>query len=715
MENKSHSGGSDNKELPSPADKANTVDVPLSISSDAETEKSEQIAEVVQQIHQLDSSSRDSKENLDMNVKTPSIRELPVIRTIRYYFRVYRLQRLRQEQMKTAGYKFHNEHVQEPLPEDKRSFEENQHDFTRLHSTELPSLPKSPATIGVVTRAYKELSNGNISRQLLSLASQSIDGSAYETYIVVNNPRIYGLLAEVDNSSPAILRNVPLFLHHQVLSEAKRRGWDLSEWEQKFLKRLKHGKENVENDCKAYAENQLSLKLLRIVTQTSSNLLNRDGEQTEESLIIPALASIRQEASAILKTSQVELLETAVKAIFRKRTLVIGLDCSSPDKGFRAIDLGQASNQGGHIALARGVSFIDFSDMDQFRPKNGLTEILQSADKGYDILYRPMNTVTPQHPENMKKDRTFHGRLVNFYRTANQFAREEDMSYLRKITSSGKIIVSADTFRRHQYPHGHITEDFHFSRNANSDINVRTHYLLDTVLDRSYRGREESYDGSSLGRSEGTGDEVTELLEGYLRANRAFLETANSVTFDDEQLQGLEALYRTKRHEFFLDEQSRRDRMRLEILGIKSDGSRTSSGLLEKVLPVLKRYPRASVEKVIESAGLRKQQASFLIENPLLLTALTQFLSKRSDLRVQDTNEGQVIQLLESALPELFALPLVAEPEYTDLPQEANFTDYFHLFRAEQWMQAYLYNFLSDIAVSSHDEYEIRRLIDVSY
>ncbi len=76
-------------------------------------------------------------------------------------------------------------------------FKQHQAQYLGEHGDEITPKQTGPFAVGIVSRAYRELSNGNLTAQLISFATQNIPANQFRAYIAVNNARSFVLASEV--------------------------------------------------------------------------------------------------------------------------------------------------------------------------------------------------------------------------------------------------------------------------------------------------------------------------------------------------------------------------------------------------------------------------------------------------------------------------------------------------------------------------------------
>lgn len=577
--------------------------------------------------------------------------------------------------------------------ESENSFEENQEATIDIHKEELPDFIQNP-TVAIVKRAYRELKNGNLTSQLDSLADLQTASDQVECIIVVNNPRIMAILANsflqmpIPNGAEAanLLRR---YFHQRKLEP--------SEYEEEFLAELESGKKNIQNTISAYAENQATLAVLNTVRDAVLNVIN--GSLYEQAAMEQLTEVIPHLIESFLDQDQTTLLVKAAQKLIKKKMVILGIDCSSELKSFQKVDLGQATNQGCHIAFHRGAQYLDISDMDEFNTPSSLNEVIQlSRTKKPDVLYRPLHVVNPQHPEQLK-DASWN-KLVYYYQSSAlernhewQYAYYKPEEDHEAVHNTGHIITSRNAFQRHQYPHDDWMEDLMFSRRMQTDSSLSQYQLLDSELLLADRGRAESYDGSRYNR-----DITPEDVHHRIEINS--LDQIEDLVASDKKIHDLLASEPSFHHYLRLYETAKAKYVRL---GNKERRALryiflSPEGLLQKVFDILRSDHDISVED-FDELSLTPAQKVFLKNNPALLPAL------QKEIRKQDfTGIDEVKSFVEHSLPELFHSPISLEEVQSASLHNVNLAEelsqrglininlWTHLYRSKQWLASYLTN-----------------------
>lgn len=584
-------------------------------------------------------------------------------------------------------------------PEDSRTFDQNQREFV---PEGLPRLGKPPE-IAIVMRAYRELSNGNLAQQFLSLSSQEIDKQDFETIIVVNNPRIFSTIANLTRGE-----NLQTINCHDLAAEIiQRRDLNLSAWELNYLRSLTN--EKLERNIVDYEENQATLQILNVISTTVEELLLNPFDNTQADQVIElALTKIDQFSTPHLKKPQIAVLRKASEQMIRTKTRILGLDCSSEVDGFRRVSLGQATNEGCHVAYQRGALYFDISDMDDFRPPTALKEIYNITQEVNppDILLRPLQLVTPQHPEQFDETGKILTKLIYYYRVNYPAERKGFSEYATTVThrddndiTTGKIICSRNAFKIHQYPHGDWFEDLIFSERLISDPALTQRYLLDSPLLRSFRGRDVSYDGRGLSRLQRHkdleaaitfADDITNAT--VIKYDKLIQQTDSIfASTDSQQIHSLQEEYERIKERFFLDEQDYRKFIRKVFLGIQEGSEISEDGILVKIFKSAKKHLgdlTINTQEIIEAASLTERQQAFLIQNQVLVPCLLQEMKipENGLITLQD-----LVIFLENYLPELFEPPLLYKKD--SLSQRNNLNNIYQ-FQSWQWLEAKIKNLL---------------------
>ncbi len=631
-----------------------------------------------------------------------------------------------------------------PETHPEADFDKHQQEYLAKHADEVFPTETGPFTVAVVSRAYRELSNGNLTERLLSLACQQIPSSEFKAYIAVNNVRVDAIAAEVwDREKESIeskfTRLTELQFRERIIEEFHKRNIVITEDDKTSL--YENHKANLQKRAHDYRENQATLAILQSLT-SAVNQLQTHGDN--EQVIAHALENISSSSKDWLSPGQQEMLLHASRLIMKRRIGIMGVDCSSLPKAFESINHGKATNEACHIAMFQGAKYIDVSDMDEYHGPSALKEILAlSNTDDVDVLIRPLNVVTPQHPEELKKPDQIWACLVTYYvrSLAVKAKTYGDMS----TDSSGSRIVSAKAFRRHEYPEIGYNEDFAFAGNAKKDPLLQTRYALSSDLRLANRGRDVSWDGSGLGStSEPFAENVRRTYEVSSKASIKVLisqDDQNQKTLrqaNDDHIQGvpdLLMLFQEKKSEFFRENQEQRMRLRKTFLGITRDGHIDPKAILPTLYRVLQDHPDWDAEQLMQEAHLKPRHVAFFEQNPLIIPGILQEIRRIQETSTSATPSNGAIpvenlpatfhapkspiiglvsltQHIVNSLPELFGPPLDKEPTYNSdaidtMPwEEVNVMNWMHLFQAERWLKAYVANLrtggtLSPSAVNS--------------
>ncbi len=546
-----------------------------------------------------------------------------------------------------------SEHSNQPTSQIKNeqidssdSFVMNEKKVLELHGAELPS-NETPPTIAIVKRAMRELSNGHITEQLRSLWRLN-QGTDVEMVIVVNNLRIAAVMAEQYKEKDSSKN-----LSGKIGEFYKKNKWDMDEEEQVFLEELAHGKVDVQRIIESYRENQLTLKILRETEQAIDQVKSHPDQNNQ--ILNTLLQHVSSLARVYLSESQLLALVTEIKNAFTHRSRIVGVDCSSKEKAFTLLDLGQATNQGGIIAVARGAKYLDISDMDQFYEKDSLDKIveLSEQDNPPDVIYRPLELILPEAPEGQNNGNW--ADIISFYRNNNVSRRvkywrynESEEYFHSNPKTSGKVVVSSNAFKRHQYANGAWTEDLTFDESLRVDDTLSFTNTADSRILLSHRSRQESFDGKDFKTTQESIAEATEHSEKVVLSSIGRLMVGYQKLYDvledrkfskesgidkSEVLNRLEAL---KRH-FEMLENVRLRTNRLLFLG--------SNGIASKI------FPQLSADGPINTAttDLSPRQVSFIEHNPGVIIAL-----QKMHRETPFASPAALNAFLEKTLPELF-------------------------------------------------------------
>ncbi len=631
------------------------------------------------------------------------------------------------------------------------TFDKHQREYLAKHADEVLPTDTGPYAVAIVSRAYRELSNGNLTERLLSLVAQKIPTSEFKSYISVNNVRVDAIAAEVWEREKDMLEQLSsqereAKLHDLIIGEFSNRGVSMSAADAASL--ALNGKAKLETRAKDYRENQATLQVLDALT-TAVNAVYASGEKDQ--IVMTALDQIKKSATGFLSEGQLQLLLQASAAVIKRRIFVMGVDCSSFEKAFEGINHGKATNEACHIAISQGAKYIDVSDMDEYHGPTALQEILRLSKEGHvDVLIRPLTLITPLHPEQLSNSQKIWTSLVEYY--ANSHA-----SYARSYgdistNSSGCQIVSAKAFRKHEYPEVGYNEDFRFAHNMKEDSELVVRASLSSDLQLAHRGRDVSWDGSGMSESSEQFAENVRLnneinqrssIERFAAEHtrlHARLEQANNEHIED--LPNLLKLYEEKMREYFKGNQEKRVKLRRFFLGIKPDGKVDHNAVLPILYKELQAHPDLDASQLIEQTHLKPRYKAFLEQNPLILPGVLQEIKRIQNTTSASLTQSEIpaehlpavfgqpkshllsivsiTQHIVNSLPELFGEPLKEQPSYNPetiremSPSEVNVMNWFHLFQAERWLKSYIFNLQAENDLSYRAKDELSYLPSIS-
>ncbi len=621
--------------------------------------------------------------------------------------------------------------------------------YVQKHSAELPSQPETPPAIGVVVRAYMELSNGNLTQLLDSASRVSAEAGTFEMTIVVNNPRMYAYAARAMDAlgipRDAVLtldqqKQIADFIERQYVQE----GIEQSGFEKKYLKNLREKEyPPLTRHVAAFYENQATLAALRVVTQSVEQM--RNGANSEETI-----ARAREQISTILQTqtnlsdAQREAFVETTGSIIQEGIMVIGLDCSSEANGFSKVNLGQASDEGCHVAVERGAKVLYPIDADFLLSAEGFTEIIEHSSQTNpteEVFYLPLQVKGFQHPEQMQDSQSVYLSMLEFYKDIFFYRRKQYGDYLSGSRSTGKIMFTAEAFRKiGGYAHGDWTEDFDTARSLERP-DIHQHYLTHTYQILSHRGREESYDGRGLGAS------VTKPQEDYLREAQKERENGiKSLQNLDEKMRAIlqedpndplfsefRQLYEDLSDAYFQEEQQSREWMRRIFLGVDANGQNIQGeGAFLEVLNAYQQFRNANPDVQIDSSIVhhiiehtlaqyadnpQKQRliAVFFERNPLIVYALVRQIDEIRAATGKDVTPEELIARLESDAPELFAKPSQSRPTSETSIEQKPISDWSHVFMAAQNLAAAALNYMQEHPDLPAEQRErLERIVDLA-
>lgn len=638
---------------------------------------------------------------------------------------------------------------EETKPEERQStFARNHEAYMQKHAAELPPNPTEQPTVGVVVRSYMELSNGNLTQLLLSAARVNSEPGQFEMIVAVNNPRMYasvvkamGELGISETEQPTLEQQRQIADH--IENSYREEGKELSQFEQNYLSSLRKAEyPSVLRHVAAYHENQATLAVLQVITQTVQHM----RESGDRSGIEQAQAQIAHilESQTTLSDAQRQAFIHASSELMGKGIMVIGLDCTSETNGFAKVDLGQASDEGCHVAMSRGAKVLYPIDADFLLSDDGFTEIIEHMKESTtedEVFYLPLQVRGLQHPEQMKDSESVYLSMLDFYRDIYFYRRQQYGDYISGTHSTGKIMFTVGAFERiGGYSHGDWSEDFS-TAGALAGDGITQHYLTHTYQILSHRGREESYDGRNLG------GEVRSSPESFAEQSRSMRESAierlsdleeqlnaQFAEFaDDPVMQDLKTLYMELSEEYFQEEQNTRQWMRRTFLGIDEHGqSIEGGGAFPKVLDAYQQFRSANpdapmdastahhiVENVLkqypEGSPQQRMLAVFFEQNPLLVYALVRQIDTLRAQTGGDITPEQLRLQLEKDIPELFAPPLSTRPTAETKSTVHAVTDFGHVYLAAQNISAAALNYLREHPDLPEEEVQrLRKIISLA-
>jgi|GEM_PF-6758449 len=355
-------------------------------------------------------------------------------------------------------------------------FEQQRQAYLAKHADEPQLKNTGRFKFALVTRAKRELSNGNLAEKLKSFAVQQLPRNSrtgeydFRAYIAVNDNRVSGISAEVFEANKQDLDAAPTYLEkNRLLSNLVRARYKeleltMSQGEEVTTSTFNNGEENAllvwqrtERDIRDFRENQITLGILAEITEA----VTFDGDVVQNKTVREqALSRIQQLAAGFLKPMQMRALLQAAGVVIEKKIPVMGVDCNSAPKAHTAKPLAKATNEAMHLAVAQGAEYLDVADMDQYHGSSSLVEMNDwlAADDTTAYFVRPLQTRMPQHPEQFHHDENAWTRLVDYYARS---ASETATKYGRYTNSNtGTLVVSAAAFRLHPYPEDTANEDY---------------------------------------------------------------------------------------------------------------------------------------------------------------------------------------------------------------------------------------------------------------
>ena len=620
-----------------------------------------------------------------------------------------KLQRPQKEGIPQRGF------IYTPAPE----FLSEQQEIVDKHTDEEKPRDTGPYAFAIVTRAYKELSNGNLTERLRNLANLEVPESQVKAYISVNNPRIWAISSDIiaqhqqefDALDASERRG---FLQQQVSQRYESLGMTMSTYESSQFAEDKKWEAIIEK-VGAFQENRATLQILEEIT-TTVNKVSENGAD-KDALIHEALERIEATGRAYLTEPQRQSLVSAAKLAMNKDVAIMGVDCSSSTKAYDQPNLlGTVTYEAAQIALSQGAQFIDIADMDNYYSRDSLTELYNLARKErIDVFSRPMLVVPSEHPEQLSGPDHIWSDLMQYYSNTYTYALP---GYWRDSMTTGAIIVSADTFRKHPYPHAQeqLNEDYDWFDMLKPDDDLKRRYAVSSILLRAQRDRPESVDGATFfNRKSITGETPEEIrpelqkeqykkVERYIRDDRRLEDIFDHIEkYKDYILEDIEkktipdfkAEYEKMRSKLFHSNQKRRETNRRIFLGKGQDDQIDEEGTLAQLYAVYLEDPHVTPTEIIERATIPQKRRVFFDQNPQIIPGVMQEIQRITAETGVMPSLNDVVSYIEITLPELFAPPLSEEPEYTVDNIDAsrvNITDWMHLYQAQDLFSRWITN-----------------------
>lgn len=580
-------------------------------------------------------------------------------------------------------------------------FEKQHLEYTSKHSDEIrPTFSSNhPPKVGIIFKSFREFTNGNFTEQLRSLSRQSVDPADFVGVFTVNNKDAHHMLS-----------NDPTMNYDQAINDYYKGGRpnipgvmitiDPNNPDPTIPEKMTHTftskpNKNFLYDVLAYRENQAMLNILRELTGGVNMVKENSSENIDMGKI---LENIETFASPFMDINQIVELLVASRSILKRKINLMGIDCSSPGKSYHRTNLGKAMNEGAHIALDMGVEYLDFRDLDQTTPAQGLEEIIDKItnDDPPDVFVRDYYVQASNHPE-YPKFTEYTGKDLIDYFSSVPTTRQMFYQDPKLPLGTGTIICNKYTFERNGgYPEIAENEDFRFSKYvlqvAESVIELDQPKSMLRLADRS---RDESYDGARW--LDTPSDQAYAEHKDILDTNRAKrleqLKRQNNTAskiINAANDPNLLNLYEERRKLFFDHEQGRRAMLRSVFLGIDRHTNEVrDTGLLAKVLysfSILNKpefhanLDRLDMDKVykfvVDNGYLTPREKKFFTENPYLLRGLSREMILEGGVELKD--KKAITNYLVNTLPEFFAEPLKVQPKYStsDDALEGRIDDY---------------------------------------
>lgn len=325
---------------------------------------------------------------------------------------------------------------------------------------------------------------------------------------------------------------------------------------------------------------------------------------------------------------------------------MVGVNDASDGKGFPGRDIGMAKNEGLHLAfdvICPNVKLVHMSDGDTYRSGSQVNALIRLMHTQHpDIVTFQQMTTTRTLPEQISKEMSATKRfatMMKYYVStlASSFSYYSRNSQTMSLGGS-QIALSRKAYQKHEYPFGAMNSDFAFSPLVmnDSELKVIRGDRPDLAIYLVNRGREESIDGSNLGR-ERYGSSLQKVRKDLDEDSRQRAYTEVMIASEYMSSQETKLFYGRIKNE-----------MKQKIHHEREAFLRRATVVFQQIEKYFHETDRSSIK------DLRKQfhpiAQGFFADNPLLLPTLIELFKKQKIIKTDE-----MLSFLKHYLPEYFA------------------------------------------------------------
>lgn len=505
--------------------------------------------------------------------------------------------------------------------------------------------------LGVVTPACGELTNGHLQELLASIAACR-DQDKVLNIIVVNNTELAARLDDMLNSLCLLDRasTVEHFTNPRNISDFfalyKRSYSSLDEHEQSFLSTLQYAQKPqgdvIADFVERYRENQLSIGLIRIISQASFQMKRIQTSPIDKGLIKNRALKQMEEMWNLNYPSQA--LPYGFEIALRRMINVEVIDQSSLGLASEYSNIGRARDVGGkHLfKIAPRCLAVYFRDADTLLTDKMLSALIsQIIAQPQDVVRIPhrLRPSEPTFPAQASTPANLDS-LIRKVMTGTFTAPYGHYALNFCVHDGGsQLCIPKELFDITGYPEGAGSEDFAMSAivSGNSSHPIRRPLrpgtgviLKNRVGPHSFDGNNWEYfqDSSILGSHEAQTRMVSQIQRWIDDARNAYQEVMKSEHVS-------EYILATGPLGFYSRDQLLSHLMDNEILEARHERARWRS-FARRLLNGLISVSLDENDKIGELppdvlSGLKLRQRSFLESNPLIWQYLREFFAKIKD------------------------------------------------------------------------------------